>query len=589
MHPSAGSENDQLGNPNSSNGGEREAGKKRKSNTPLFNLTYDQKAALLQKREECKNMTQKELGEWAAAAFGLDCSVSQSTVSNIIKNSGKIMGVANTPLITPGANGRIGGNFGGNPGRVVRRKRRVSCEAVDDRLVAWVRGEIEEGRGVTGDVIIARAQELAAEHRSQFPGVTIPMPIFSNGWLASFKLRHGLICEPHHQVHNMQQQQGFGGAVPPSGIMGSNSSGSGSSSSGYGSAMGGRGGGGAGGGAGGVDSNGGSGGSRNDNGDGAERGGMANSGRHGGGAAAADNELYIVNDAHQLGHGTGGGDGRSAGSGDQGTYAHTIGPGSSSGDVAGDGGSGAHGATGSYGGVHDHYAGGDGALLHHQHHQQQMQQQQQEHNHGQGQGQGPEQAQGQGQGAAHGEQCQQQEGNDNAGVDGQGDTYDYRLGVMREARRIMVSVMLEQQQQLVDSDDGRGGDSLASSHAQVQHVQAQYLDMFEELEQRMGLLVGMGMGHTHGGHGGHGMEMGVRLGGVSSNDRHGDGGGGGDVSGNGSAGDGGSSAGGDAGHMSGDGQVPAGSADNAAGDIYMGGRMDHQQQGQQQQDMGQMQ
>lgn len=142
---------------------------KKKSMARTCNLTYEQKALVIKKKSSDPTITQKNLAEWAQQEFGLDRPASQATISNIFKNTDKILNLAEDY-------------------RLLKRQRRLTCERLDMELAAWVK---HEDKADCPDAIILKAQSLAEVYKSQDPSIAVP--VFSNGWLQSFRQRHGFL------------------------------------------------------------------------------------------------------------------------------------------------------------------------------------------------------------------------------------------------------------------------------------------------------------------------------------------------------------------------------------------------------------
>lgn len=133
------------------------------------NLTYEQKAIVIKKRTVDKGCSQKDIAAWAKEEFNLEHPISQATISNIFRNSEKILIMADC--------------------RGLKRHRKLTCEQLDTELAAWTKQE-NKGSDIPG--ILAKAQSLGNELKEVNPGIVLP--IFSNGWLQSFRQRHGFVA-----------------------------------------------------------------------------------------------------------------------------------------------------------------------------------------------------------------------------------------------------------------------------------------------------------------------------------------------------------------------------------------------------------
>lgn len=134
-------------------------------------LTFLQKIQIINKKRENPGFSQQQLAEWAKEEFGMQAAVTQGTISNILKNSSKILSTAPVDMNT-------------------KRKRKLSNEVLDNALAHWVYDMESSGKKLTGDLIISKARDLSAKIKER--DNTATFPDFSAGWLGSFKDRHGI-------------------------------------------------------------------------------------------------------------------------------------------------------------------------------------------------------------------------------------------------------------------------------------------------------------------------------------------------------------------------------------------------------------
>ncbi|TYZ61695.1 hypothetical protein PybrP1_005707 [[Pythium] brassicae (nom. inval.)] len=145
------------------------AKKRRSEGEGSGNLTVEQKRRICEKHRATPKITQKDLCRWAKLEFNLKKGPTQPTMSNILKNEHLFKD-------------NVGGVLGVN-----RKTIRPTKHAHFDQVLAnWVMERQNKGN-ITGDMIKAKGRELAKQM-----GIDGKLN-FSNGWLASFKARHGLI------------------------------------------------------------------------------------------------------------------------------------------------------------------------------------------------------------------------------------------------------------------------------------------------------------------------------------------------------------------------------------------------------------
>lgn len=133
------------------------------------NLTVEQKRRICEKHRSTPKITQKDLCRWAKLEFNLKKAPTQPTMSNILKHEHLFKD-------------NIGGVLG-----LDRKTIRPTKHAHFDQVLAnWVMERQNKGN-ITGDMIKTKGRELAKQM-----GLEGKLG-FSNGWLASFKARHGLM------------------------------------------------------------------------------------------------------------------------------------------------------------------------------------------------------------------------------------------------------------------------------------------------------------------------------------------------------------------------------------------------------------
>lgn len=137
-------------------------------------LTNDEKLALCAYAAQHDSLSQRELCVWAQRAFDLPCAPSQSTVSNVLKKRDALQAMVSSEL-------------------AAKRQRVVKHPELDRALANWALYAIQQSsQPVTGNLIKKKAAKFAAmlypdAGESEAKGLN-----FSNGWLVSFKERHGL-------------------------------------------------------------------------------------------------------------------------------------------------------------------------------------------------------------------------------------------------------------------------------------------------------------------------------------------------------------------------------------------------------------
>lgn len=143
--------------------------KRRASSEGAGNLTVEQKRRICEKHRATPKITQKDLCRWAKLEFNLKKAPTQPTMSNILKHEHLFKD-----------------NIGGLLGSERKTIRPTKHAHFDQVLANWVMERQNKGN-ITGDMIKTKGRELAKQM-----GLEGKLS-FSNGWLASFKARHGLI------------------------------------------------------------------------------------------------------------------------------------------------------------------------------------------------------------------------------------------------------------------------------------------------------------------------------------------------------------------------------------------------------------
>ncbi|KAL7686720.1 putative DDE superfamily endonuclease domain, HTH CenpB-type DNA-binding domain-containing protein [Plasmopara halstedii] len=143
------------------------------------NLTVEQKRRICEKHRSTPKITQKDLCRWAKLEFNLQRAPTQPTMSNILKHEhmfkDNILGVL------------------GSQRKTIRPTRHAHFDQV---LANWVMERQNKGN-ITGDMIKTKGRELVKQM-----GLEGKLG-FSNGWLASFKARHGLM----KRINNVQNDK----------------------------------------------------------------------------------------------------------------------------------------------------------------------------------------------------------------------------------------------------------------------------------------------------------------------------------------------------------------------------------------------
>lgn len=144
-------------------------GNKRRRGDGNGNLTVEQKRRICEKHRSTPKITQKDLCRWAKLEFNLKKAPTQPTMSNILKHEHLFKD-----------------NIGGVLGSERKTIRPTKHAHFDQVLANWVMERQNKGN-ITGDMIKTKGRELVKQM-----GLEGKLG-FSNGWLASFKARHGLI------------------------------------------------------------------------------------------------------------------------------------------------------------------------------------------------------------------------------------------------------------------------------------------------------------------------------------------------------------------------------------------------------------
>ncbi|KAE8978667.1 hypothetical protein PR002_g24650 [Phytophthora rubi] len=146
------------------------------------NLTYREKLAIVQKKEDEPSWTQRSLALWAKEQFRLESKPTQATISNLLRAKHKLQLLASA--VPP--------DF--------RSARRVRHPELDRRVLLWVHDELQARGPVTRLAIQHRAMDLARE-------MQLPADLsFSKGWVSSFISRHQLSIGRRGDAPAQQQQ-----------------------------------------------------------------------------------------------------------------------------------------------------------------------------------------------------------------------------------------------------------------------------------------------------------------------------------------------------------------------------------------------
>ncbi|KAE8896792.1 hypothetical protein PF003_g19319 [Phytophthora fragariae] len=146
------------------------------------NLTYREKLAIVQKKEDEPSWTQRSLALWAKEQFRLESKPTQATISNLLRAKHKLQLLASA--VPP--------DF--------RSARRVRHPELDRRVLLWVHDELQARGPVTRLAIQHRAMDLARE-------MQLPTDLsFSKGWVSSFISRHQLSIGRRGDAPAQQQQ-----------------------------------------------------------------------------------------------------------------------------------------------------------------------------------------------------------------------------------------------------------------------------------------------------------------------------------------------------------------------------------------------
>ncbi|RLN93310.1 hypothetical protein BBJ28_00002118 [Nothophytophthora sp. Chile5] len=153
------------------------------------NLTVEQKRRICEKHRSTPKITQKDLCRWAKLEFNLKRAPTQPTMSNILKHEhlfkDNVLGVL------------------GSARKTIRPTRHAHFDQV---LANWVMERQNKGN-ITGDMIKTKGRELVKQM-----GLEGKLG-FSNGWLASFKARHGLMKRASNLPSDKMGLSGVSGAA----------------------------------------------------------------------------------------------------------------------------------------------------------------------------------------------------------------------------------------------------------------------------------------------------------------------------------------------------------------------------------------
>uniref|UniRef100_K3WZC2 HTH CENPB-type domain-containing protein n=1 Tax=Globisporangium ultimum (strain ATCC 200006 / CBS 805.95 / DAOM BR144) TaxID=431595 RepID=K3WZC2_GLOUD len=176
-----------------------EVGGKKRRGEGAGNLTVEQKRRICEKHRSTPKITQKDLCRWAKLEFNLKKAPTQPTMSNILKHEHLFKD-----------------NVGGVLGAERKTIRPTKHAHFDQVLANWVMERQNKGN-ITGDMIKTKGRELVKQM-----GLDGKLG-FSNGWLASFKARHGLIKRAGGNIgpHDKIMGSGMSG-MNPDGTSGAN-------------------------------------------------------------------------------------------------------------------------------------------------------------------------------------------------------------------------------------------------------------------------------------------------------------------------------------------------------------------------------
>ncbi len=135
-------------------------------NTSFTVMNNELRKSLCEKKIQCPSMTQNELVEWLKKEHGI--KVSQGAISNTLKRSNEYLN-----------DNKIRMNS--------KRVKSVKYPEVDNTLFEWFLTQ-QESVNLSGEIL----QEKAAEILKILYPQNTPNIKFSQGWLESFKNRHGI-------------------------------------------------------------------------------------------------------------------------------------------------------------------------------------------------------------------------------------------------------------------------------------------------------------------------------------------------------------------------------------------------------------
>ena len=130
-------------------------------------LSLAQKSQLIQHLVQNPRLNQVQLAEWAQQKFHLSKPPSQPTISRILKRRPEFTEIPKQD-------------------RDLKRARHARFEILDRTLANWVLQRQGNAIALTGDLIKQEGKDFAIQQELDDP------PKFSNGWLHTFKSRHGL-------------------------------------------------------------------------------------------------------------------------------------------------------------------------------------------------------------------------------------------------------------------------------------------------------------------------------------------------------------------------------------------------------------
>ncbi|KAG6617749.1 DNA-binding centromere protein B (CENP-B) [Phytophthora cinnamomi] len=144
-------------------------------------LTAEQKLAIVRQSDRQPAWKQKQLGEWAAAAFQLSVVPSQPTISIVLRQAGRTVKTRERAPKRPKQP---------KPSPEPKRPKVVHCPQVESALVRWLDAQIEKDAAVSVTAVETQARVLVDKLK-----VTVDGFVVSDTWVDSF-VRHNLLNCP---------------------------------------------------------------------------------------------------------------------------------------------------------------------------------------------------------------------------------------------------------------------------------------------------------------------------------------------------------------------------------------------------------